>query len=185
MLWWTVDVRRRGTKPRTPSLWANPSHPVTRSRMFGKRKTRLTAEGWYYVVIMAFLLAGALLRDINLLFGVFGLMLASLVWHWRHGVVSLRRIKVTRRAPRRVVAGEPLTIDVTAHNGRRRGVSWAVVVEDVIQRGQGADPPLTVKLAFSRLGSREEATQTYQGQLSRRGRYVLGPLKASTRFPLG
>ncbi len=153
--------------------------------MFGKRKTRLTVDGWYYAVIMGFLLAGALLRDINLLFGVFGLMLASLVWHWRHGAQSLKRLNLRRHAPRRIAAGDPIVIDLLAHNGRRRGVSWAVVVEDAIRREQGNDPPLRVKLVFSRLGPREDATQTYQGQLMRRGRYVFGPLKATTRFPLG
>ncbi len=153
--------------------------------LFGKRKTRLTADGWYFVVIMAFLLAGALLRDINLLFGVFGLMLASLVWHWRHGVRSLRRLTFRRHAPRRIAAGEPLAIDLVAHNGRRRGVSWAVVVEDVLRHQQEKEPPLAVRLVFSRVGPRDDATQTYEGRLTRRGRYLLGPLKAATRFPLG
>jgi uncharacterized protein (DUF58 family) len=153
--------------------------------MFGKRKTRLTVDGWYYVAIMGFLLAGAVVRDINLLFGVFGLMLASLVWHWQHGVVSLKRLTVRRHAPRRIAAGDPLTIDLTAHNGRRRGVSWAVVVEDALRRDQGTDPPIRVRLVFSRLGPREDGTQTYEGQLTRRGRYVFGPLRATTRFPLG
>jgi uncharacterized protein (DUF58 family) len=153
--------------------------------MFGKRKTRLTADGWYYLIIMGFLLAGALLRDINLLLAVFGLMVAAFVGHWRHCVVSLGRLKLQRRLPHRVAAGDPLVVELVANNGRRRGTSWAVVVEDILRREQEPDSALAVKAVFPRLAPREDVTQTYQGRLTRRGRYRFGPLKATTRFPLG
>jgi len=153
--------------------------------MLGKRKTRLTADGWYYVTIMAFLVAGALLRDINLLLLVFGLMMAALVWHWRYSAGALKKLHFRRRLPRRVEAGEPLTIDLVAHNGRRRGAAWAIVVEDAVWREDGTGPQMKVKAAFSRVGPREDVLQTYRGQLTQRGRYVLGPLSVTTRFPLG
>jgi uncharacterized protein (DUF58 family) len=116
---------------------------------------------------------------------VFGLMLAALVWHWRHGVRSLRRLTVRRHAPRHVAAGEPLTVDLVARNGRRGGISWAVVVEDTLRRQQGKEPASLVKVVFARLGPRQETIATYEARLPRRGRYVLGPLRATTRFPLG
>jgi uncharacterized protein (DUF58 family) len=45
--------------------------------------------------------------------------------------------------------------------------------------------PISIRLVYSRLGPGEDCTQAYQGQLVRRGRYLLGPLVVSSRFPLG
>jgi uncharacterized protein (DUF58 family) len=131
------------------------------------------------------LLIGALLRNINLLVAIFALMLAAFIWHWRAGVVSLRRLTLRRRSPRQAAAGEAITVELLANNGRRRRASWAVVVEDTIRREDSSEPPLAVRVVFSRVGPRDDATQTYQGQLARRGRYTFGPLIASTRFPMG
>jgi uncharacterized protein (DUF58 family) len=158
--------------------------------MFGKRKTRLCPEGWYYLVVMGFMLAGALLRDINLLLLVFGLMFAALLLSWRHVARSLRKLRVRRELPSSVCAGEPLVVDLHALNGRRHGTSWAVVVEDRICReAQGAkaekSPPLKPRILFARLRPQERQTQAYEGQLVERGRYRLGPLRVTTKFPLG
>lgn len=150
-----------------------------------KRKTRPTPEGWYYLAVMGFLLAGALLREINLLLLVFGLMAAALLLSWRHVARSLKKLEFRRQLPPAVCAGEPLVVDVYAANGRVRGVSWAVVVEDTIHREGDDTQPLRPKTLFARLGPQEELSQAYQGKLIERGRYELGPLRVTTRFPLG
>jgi uncharacterized protein (DUF58 family) len=153
--------------------------------MLLRRKTRPTPEGWYYLVVMGFLLAGALLREINLLLLVFGLMVAALLLSWRHVAKSLKKLEFRRESPPTVCAGEPLMVDVHAANRRGRGVSWAVVVQDTVRRVGHGEEPLRAKTLFARLGPREEQTQAYQGKLIERGRYQLGPLRVTTRFPLG
>lgn len=152
--------------------------------MTGRRKTRLTAEGFYYLTIMGFLVVGAVLRDINLLMGLFAVMFAALIWHGQHVVASLKRLRLRRVLPRTVAAGDTLTVDIVATNGRKRGTSWGVVVADTLQC-QSADAAHMAHVVFARLAAEEETTQTYQGMLPRRGKYLLGPLVATTRFPLG
>jgi uncharacterized protein (DUF58 family) len=153
--------------------------------MSRRRRTQLTAEGLCCLLVMGCLLAGAVIRELNLLQLLFGLMLGAMVWNWRHVVASLRRLEVARGAPRTIAAGEPLALELRARNARRWGTSWAVVVEDTIRRHGTDGAPLHPTVAFARLGAAEESVQYCEGRLARRGRYELGPLEVSTRFPLG
>jgi uncharacterized protein (DUF58 family) len=60
--------------------------------------------------------------------------------------------------------------------------SWMMVVEDRWQQDDEVVLPLIV---FSRVGPGQERTGRYQLKLQRRGRYLCGPFRLSTRFPLG
>jgi uncharacterized protein (DUF58 family) len=111
-----------------------------------------------------------------------------LLWSWRHVRKSLSKLDFQREVPPSVCAGEPLIVDLHAACGRRRGTSWAVVVEDTLRRessGSKGESALNPRVLFARLGPREKQSQAYQGQLVERGRYQLGPLRVRTRFPLG
>ena len=44
-----------------------------------QRKIRLTREGWFYVVVLCFILGGAILREVNLLFVLAGMLAGPLV----------------------------------------------------------------------------------------------------------
>ncbi len=150
------------------------------------RKTSLSVEGWYCLVIMGFILAGAMLRQINLLIVLFCLMLGPFLLSWRHVVVSLRKLQVRRRAPSSLAAGDLLVVDIEAENRRRRGVTWALVVEDqVLRLSEREKKPVVARALFPRLPAGQTQRQAYEGQLTGRGEYRLGPLKVSTRFPLG
>jgi uncharacterized protein (DUF58 family) len=176
-----------------------------------RRRAWLSREGWYYAFVLAFIVGGAVLRSINLLVILAGMMIATLLLNWRMVMASLRGLVVTRKLPEQVTAGEPLTVELAVENRRRTMGSWMIVVEDWIERveeGLGARGAGGANSAHGRGWWRElrsslhlgathaeaiaaqvpahsTTTATYRIALARRGRYRFGPLRVSTRFPLG
>lgn len=155
--------------------------------MFGKRLTTITREGWYYLVVLAFISGGAVLREINLLFILVGMMFGPLLFNWRAVVGSLRRLTFQRRLPEGICAGDLLVVEVESHNQRRNSGSWALVVEDRIQREGGARDAThtSVEILFPHIPASSVRRTSYRGRLLERGRYRFGPLRVSTSFPLG
>ncbi len=153
--------------------------------MSRQNRTTITLEGWYFLGIMAFILAGALLRHMNLLILLFGLMAGPMYVNWRMVTQSLRRIQVARSAPGSLVAGEKLVVDLKVTNTLKRGASWGIRVEDKLVSPAPRSVALRPRILFNRVGAGETVTESYEGVIPTRGKYHLGPLKVSTRFPLG
>ena len=184
-----------------------------------RRRAWLSREGWYYAFVLGFIVSGAVLRSINLLVILTGIMIATLLLNWRMVMASLRGLVASRKLPEQVIAGEPVTVEIAVENTRRAMGSWLVVVEDWIagplapEKSKNQEPrakskaTLASRLSSLVLGSwdlvlqhwslmRAEAvaaqvpagtttTTTYRLTLHRRGKYRFGPLRVSTRFPLG
>jgi hypothetical protein len=106
-----------------------------------RRRAWLTREGWYYMAVLAFIVGGAVLRSINLLVVLAGMMIAPLVVNWRLVMASLSGLVVSRKLPPQILGGEPLTVEVTVENERWWMSSWLlrveVWVERVEKRGSG------------------------------------------------
>ena len=151
------------------------------------RLPQITLEGLCYVVTLSFLLAGALIRQINLLLVLFALLASLPLLNWWLVRATLRRLIVHRRIPRSVAAGDLLMVELELANPRRRLASWAARVDDSICRQDDAvtGTPITARTLFSYVPPRGTKTQSYRGRLMRRGRYRFGPLRISTRFPFG
>jgi uncharacterized protein (DUF58 family) len=159
------------------------------------RKVSICRETLYYLLVLAFIIGGAILRNVNLLYLLAGMMIGPLLWNWRLVVIMLQRIDVTREIPRRVVAGESLYVAVTMHNRRRWLDSWALSVSDHIRPadlpGDGrtrlaqSAEDVSAQLYFPRVGVGESQDGSYRLRLAHRGRYLVGPLRISSRFPLG
>jgi len=150
-------------------------------------KTALCREGWGYLGLLVLISLLALLRGVNLLFVLAGMLVGPLLLSWRLMVLTLRGLELKRRLPRAICAGDLLVVDLELSNTRRRPGSWAVVVEDEIRRegsppGQSAVRP-EVFVGYVPAGG--SCAAVYRGRLPRRGRYRLGPLRLSTRFPFG
>lgn len=152
--------------------------------MARSRRTTICLEGWCYLVVLAFLFMGALLRDINLLLILFGLLVGLFLVSWRVVHISMRDLKFARHVPKRTVAGELLEVEIEVKSRRRRGTSWVVRVADQVTL-EGAKNALRPATLFARIGPGTSRRETYRGRLNQRGRYVFGPLIASTRFPFG
>jgi len=154
--------------------------------MFRKRHITICKEGLCYLVVLSFIIGGAFLREINLMVIVAGMMIGPLLLNMRFVWVTLRRLTVQRKFPEGVCAGDQLVVELTALNKRRRVDSWAIEVNDQIRReGNGDDKPMEVTVLFPHVASSSSSDAAYRGRLARRGRYRFGPMRVSTRFPLG
>lgn len=158
--------------------------------MFGRRRTRLTREGWYYLLVLAFVVTGAMLREINLLLIMAGLLVGPLLINWRMVIWSLQPLRASRRVAESVVAGETLSVDIAIQSRaswlRKLAPSaWCVTVDDLLRRVESREPPLRSGVMFWRIPRGQSARVSYRGRLLRRGRYVFGRLAVSSSFPLG
>ncbi len=146
----------------------------------------LTQEGLYFVLVAGFIFTGALLRDINLLFVLSGMMLGLLVTNFSAVLFLLRRIEVVRMLPEQVHAGDDLIVQLKGTTSAKCA-RWAIVVEDRLSREeqQAEDSTEVVYAMFPKIPVGEPASTHYRGRLMLRGRYHFGPLRIATRFPLG
>jgi uncharacterized protein (DUF58 family) len=155
--------------------------------MAALRRITVCREGWYYLLVLGLVFCGAMLREVNLLLILAGLLLGPLLFNLRAVVVTLRNLEVRRKMPQAVCAGDLLVANVSVTNARRRIGSWAVVVEDEVQPepARAHEKPLRPSVLFPYVPAGQTRKGVYRGRLVRRGRYRVGPLRISTRFPFG
>lgn len=142
-------------------------------------------EGWCYLGVISFVFVGALIRDINLLMLLFGMLAGPLVYSVWYGWFALRRVEARRVLPSQVHAGEPFEVAIELTNHRRWFGVWAIVVGDTIQKVGGRVAPRDAGVMFFYVAAGKTLRISYQAQLMERGDYEFGPLTVSTRFPLG
>jgi uncharacterized protein (DUF58 family) len=148
-------------------------------------RTAICREGWYYLGVLAFVLCAAMLRQVNLLLILAGMLVGPVLFSWRLVAATLRRLEVRRKLPRGLCAGDRLSVNLELENPRKRLGSWVVVVEDQIRRDGDGTPPLRPTVLFGYVPASQGQSRVYRGRLFQRGRYRLGPLRISTRFPFG
>lgn len=143
---------------------------------------RLPLEGWVYLVMMIVLFVGSLIGRNNSLLLVFACMAGPLVMNGWITFTMLRMLKVSRVIPDRVMAGEPFTVSIVLKNRKQWLTVWLMAVHDAITKGSGW---LNAEVLFVRVPAGQERQGHYQLQLHERGRYQLGPISITSRFPLG
>src|SRR3990167_4687090 len=103
-----------GNGPKAPPGWLPLSRrPAPRVRQaflaFALRsRTIVCREGVYYLLLLAFVFAGATLGDVNLLMLLAGMLVGPVWLSWRLVTKTLRGIQVRRQMPRGVCAGDLL-----------------------------------------------------------------------------
>jgi uncharacterized protein (DUF58 family) len=153
----------------------------------------LTREGWYFLFVLLFVIGGAVARQLNLLVLLAGMMIGPLVLHARWVSRMLRNLRVERRLPHRVHAGEPLYVRLGIHNERSRTAAWLLYLEDQIR--QTAGPAISaattstattlVPVGVPMVKPQCETWVTYRAHFPQRGQYQFGPVTVKSRFPLG
>ncbi|MEX0679546.1 MAG: DUF58 domain-containing protein [Pirellulales bacterium] len=154
--------------------------------MARQRQIWLCREGLYYAAVFLAVLIGAVSRQLNLLMLLGCALSGPLLFSLVYGRLALRRLSVERKLPTHLYAGERLKVDVTVTNRRRWFGVWAIRVDDFVERdGAPAAEAAGVGVFFPRVSARETRQVNYDGRLPLRGLYRFGPLRVSTRFPLG
>ena len=128
-----------------------------------------------------------MMREVNLLLMLTGLMTGPVLFSWRLAVLTMRGLEVRRKVPREICAGDLLVVHVELTNSRRRRGSWAVVAEERIERisDHGRPSPVHPAVYFSYVPAGQAQARAYRGRLNQRGRYRLGPMRVWSRFPFG
>jgi uncharacterized protein (DUF58 family) len=146
-------------------------------------RSRLTREGWYFIVVLALVLVRASMKDINLMLAFAGMMVGALYFNWFALRLMFRRLSIRRRLPESVSAGDVAIIELEASCPRR---ATAIAVEDAF-RFAGSDRKGdrgTAAAIFPQINRSQAAGADYRVRFGRRGRYEFGPLKAASRYPL-
>lgn len=145
----------------------------------------ITREGWYYLGMLGFIIAGAVIRDINLLYIMAGMMLGPMLYSIYASTKSLRRLTVDRRFQPIVGVGSPLYVEVRAEKPKGASAAFATVIRDEIHRIDDRRSSTGMSLFFPHIKPNSAEENSYRAFLHRRGQYRLGPMQASTSIPLG
>ena len=94
----------------------------------------------------------------------------------------LQSARIHRDTPRRAMLGELFSVDITLENQRAFLSLWMISICDQIKH---AHDQLEATVLFSRVSPKTSLVGQYELSLSHRGRYELGPMRLSSRFPLG
>lgn len=143
---------------------------------------RLPQEGYIYLVIMFVFFVGSLIGRNNLLLLVFSSLAGPFVMNGWFTFTMLRLLKVQRIIPERVMAGEPFTTTLVLENRKTWLTIWLMTVHDGVSR---SDFWFSPKVLFVRVPSNSSRQGHYQLLLKKRGVYEFGPVRVTTRFPLG
>jgi uncharacterized protein (DUF58 family) len=146
----------------------------------------LCREGFYYTLMVVGVFFWAILLEANLLVLVAGLLSGPLLLNLWLCKRSLKGIHVSRRVVRTVTAGQALPVDIQLDNRNRRS-RWAITVQDRMEADWTSQPvrAMQPRLFFTSLPAGQHRRLTYRILLPQRGRYRLGPLRISSRFPFG
>ena len=167
--------------------------------LFGRRLSRLLTrvgkrsrvviprEGVGYLAIMLTLAVGALLGHRNMPLLVFGMMAGPFVLNGWIVYVMLKNVSLTRRAPRRAMVGEFVVVEIRVTNGKRVMASHMLEVRDRVSGGQRRRDNRDEEgmVTYLRVPALDSRTGRYQLRFAVRGQYQLGPMRVSSRFPLG
>ncbi len=153
------------------------------------RRTRFIRETISYAFGVGSVAAIALIREVNLLVFITGLLLVPLLINSYLARASLWRITAKRRLPEGVCAGESCIVEIEVEHPRRMTAAWTLMLKDQFHLVEPLSlasfdaPAVITVLAQSKEPNVVKAA--YRISANRRGRYRFGPLEASTRYPLG
>ncbi len=152
-------------------------------------RNSLTLEGLVFIVILAFVAVCAVLRNVNLLVVVSGMMFASLLLSWRINRHAVRYLTVARLTPNWIHAGQPIHLQWRATN-HSRFASYGLTVTDPILPVRNDKGRRTTRrddrglVVFDQIKSGQTRYSSYRVLFSERGLYRAGPAVVSNRFPL-
>ncbi len=177
-----------------------------------KRNVRLTPEGWVFLVILTFVAFGAILRNVNLLIVLAGIMFSAIILNWRSANLTAKTLTGFRELPARPHSGKLFSIVWKIHNHSPQRV-WSISVEDRLntdspKASEDTAKPLNafqrfhrsvsdsvnrhrrvspnqVRLNIPQVKSENSESSVFHCLLNQRGKYHVGPATISTTFPFG
>lgn len=149
-----------------------------------RRHIRITYEGLSFMSVLAFIILGSIIRQVNLLMLLSGLMIAPFFLNWRISMKMLERITGTRRFPKIAYAGESFSIEWRLKNRRNKVPSWDLRITDWMGAAD-KDFKKQVNVLVPPLEAGKESEVSYRCWFPQRGVYEFGPASISSAFPVG
>jgi uncharacterized protein (DUF58 family) len=141
---------------------------------------RITRDGWLYFTAVTVVVFAAVNTANNLLYMVLSALLAVLLLSGFLSAVNFRFLKMSARIPLHCFAREPFPLSIQVHNHKRIFPTFSLHIQ----------PCEESAFCFSTfyvpvVGHQKHTSDIGQAMLTSRGRYVLGKVKASSRYPFG
>lgn len=159
-----------------PATWVRRLPGISRYRVMFPR------EGIGFLLIMMVLFIGSSLTQSNMLLLVFAVMAGPFVVNGWITFNMLQGLRVHRHPPARAMASELFSVEILLENQSSLLSAWMMTVQDDLFFQKVLSPS---SVLFVRVPPHESQVGYYQLQLSQRGKYEFGPLRVTTRFPLG
>ena len=152
-----------------------------------KPRILITTQGWYYLFVVLFIVGGAIMREVNMLVILSGMLFGPLLLHWRLTISSLENLSFRRKFNNPTMAGVETRMEILLENHHRRWGSWFVQVHDRIRKvNQGSTATASeIQLAVPFVFASSVAKIPFTWNIAQRGIYEMGPLYIESRFPFG
>jgi uncharacterized protein (DUF58 family) len=155
--------------------WARQRRRWRRQRL----RLRITRIGfWYLGFTLAVGFAGTNTGN-NLLFLLFGLLLAGILLSGVISQLTLRGLSVERLLPSDATVGKPVLVGLRITNRKRRLASYAIVARDMTSQGP------TGQVFWVLIEPGQSKDLSYRWEPTRRGRRQFERIDVVTRFPFG
>ncbi len=155
-------------------------------RWFFRRRLRVTREGKVFMGLTVLFGVAAINTGTNLLYLILAMLLSLIVISGVLSELDLRGLRVSRRLPSHVFAGEDVRVHVAVLNPRRHLPALAIEVQE--RSGPfgpaGSNAPGPKGFVF-KLDPGERAVRGYRLAVPRRGAYALTGIELATRYPFG
>jgi len=157
-------------------LWAR-----IRRRFRPPRRLAFTREGRIIVLLSVGVGFAAINTGNNLLYLLLGWLLSFIIASGVLSEMTLRELRVERRPPPRIWAGEPFLMEVVIKNGKKKRASYSIEVEDL----QGVDKktPIDKRCYFLKIPESKSQRTSYRHTFVKRGAYTLTGYRLATKFP--
>ncbi len=154
-------------------LWAR-----LRRRLRPPRRLSFTREGRLIVIMSIGVGFAAINTGNNLLYLLLGWLLSFIIASGILSEMTLKRLKVERRPPPRVFAGEPFLMEVVIQNAKENRASFSIEVEDLV-----GTTPIDKRCYFLKIPAAKSQRTSYRHTFARRGPYTLTGYRLATKFP--
>jgi uncharacterized protein (DUF58 family) len=149
-----------------------------RRRFRPPRRLAFTREGRVIVILSVGVGFAAINTGNNLLYLLLGWLLSFIIASGVLSEMTLRQLRVERRPPPRIWAGEPFLMEVVIKNGKTNRASYSIEVEDL----QGKTP-IDKRCYFLKIPEAKSQRTSYRHTFVRRGAYTLTGYRLATKFP--
>ena len=154
------------------------------SSVAGPVRMRLTRMGFHFVFVTVFTILGSVIRDLNLLTALSGLLIGVLIVQWRIGRSNLMGLQLERQLPSEIIAGQPFYLRYPLMNNKVLSGSWNVRIEEQFAR-EGDVYGREVITPANSIASQSSSVPRFACRLMQRGRYRLRELNLVSEFPFG